>query len=122
MATGTKHNELFDTSSKSVKLIRGNDLIKSELEFLLGFQRYTLFFGNKMGLDADRFLHLNNDLATFNLVKSEVEKVLAKYGRVNIISIEMRFNKQNDTLEIDMELSPKRARRGNFNLSLTLGD
>lgn len=122
MAKGTTYKNLFTKSSKSTKIVGGVDLIKAELEVLLGFTRHTLFFGNNMGLDAERFIHLRNRLATFNLVKTEIETLLAKYGRVDILNLTMNFNKQNNTLEVDLMLSPRRSNSDSFNLSLTLGE
>jgi hypothetical protein len=122
MAVGTQYNELFNVASKATKTIRSTDLIKAELEVLLGFTKYSLFFGNNMGLDLEKYLHLTNRLATFNLVRSEIEKTLMKYGRVNLLKLDITFNKENNTLDIDMTLSPKRSRRSTFDLSLTLGD
>jgi len=122
MAIGTQYNLLIDASSAKTKLIRGMELLKYELEVLLGFDKYTLFFGNNIGLNANQFLHLPNNLATFNLVKAQIEKLLLKYGRVKLVKTEMTFNKENSTLEVTLMLAPRSNVGSTFNVSLTLGE
>jgi hypothetical protein len=121
MARGTKFNDLIKPASGETKIIRGLDVIKEELEILLGFEKYSLFFGNNIGLDARRFLYLPNKLATFNLIKSEIEVLITKYNRVRLIKTEMNFNKTTSTLEVNITVVPKGV--GNpITASFTLGD
>ena len=121
MAIGTNYKELINTDSNETQLIKGLDVIKMELEVLLGFERYTLFFGNNMGLDANRFLQLRNPLATFNLIKAEIEKLIVKYNRVRLVKTEMIFKEDTSTLEINLTVIPKGARES-LDVQITLGN
>lgn len=101
MAVGVDYKNIF--VDKKTKLTSGADLIRAELELLLNFRKYGLFFGNNMGLDCERYIGLKNKVATFNLIKSEIEELFSKYGRAFIKQIEMKFNEETNSIDIDIE-------------------
>lgn len=103
---GTDYKDIFNPETNSTKLISGKELLAKELELLLNFKKYTLFFGNGMGLDCERYIHLTNRKATFNLIKSDIEKLFSKYKRAKIKNITMKFNESSNTIEIKIDAVP----------------
>lgn len=125
MPIGTSYSDLFsitDTGAKAVKLVSGLDLIKEELSILLNFQKYSLFFGNNMGLDCEKYLHLMNKFATYNLIRSDIDELFRKYGRARITKVEMTFDETNNQLIIDLTVMPAGGVPGMFTMSLSLSD
>jgi hypothetical protein len=120
MPTGTNIKDLFNTSSGATKLLSNVDLIKQEVEFLLSFQKYSLFFGNELGLGAEKFLNLRNREATFNLIRSEIQKLFTKYRRVKIRNISMAFSRTESKITIDLTLSTSSYDMNTFNVSFDL--
>lgn len=120
MATGTNTYQLFDTKSKATKTLSGINLIKQEVEFLLGHIKYSLFFGNNMGFSAERFLSLRNRIATFNLIRAELEKLFSKYKRASIRTIEMSFDQTTNTIVVDLTLATGTYGTNLFNVSFNL--
>lgn len=122
MIRGTKYNDLFNSDSKSTNLISGVDVIKEEVEFLIGMQKYSLFFGNNMGLNAERFIHLQNKLATFNLIKADIENLFRKYRRAILLKTEMSFNNSDNSMTINLTVTTNSSRRKPFNISFNLNN
>lgn len=104
MIVGIDHKQLLD-NAKAAKLKFGVEMIRSEIELLLNFKKYSLFFGNNMGLDLEKYLHLTNTTATFNLIKSDIEELFAKYRRVKLRRIEMSFDDDNMGVTINVTVS-----------------
>lgn len=105
MANGTDYTSLFNSITKTTNIISGTDLIKRELELLFNFQKYTLFFGNNMGLDLAKYLSLTNRTATFNLIKADIEDTLAKYGKVKPVQIDIAFDEDENKILINLIVS-----------------
>lgn len=102
MATGVDFRGIFsDTSGKTVT-ISGPELIEAELSLLLNFRKYSLFFGNEMGLDLEKYIGLSNRAAIFNLIKAEIENLFAKYKRAYVKKIEMKFSKETNAIDIEL--------------------
>lgn len=89
----------------STKLTQGAKLIQSELTFLVQTRKHSLFFGNDLGLDLERYLYLLNNQATFNLIKDEIEVLFNKYKKVYLQRIDMQFNDMQRSLSINVEVS-----------------
>lgn len=104
MAVGADYKKLFNHEKEELNLISGIDLIVRELELLLNFPRYSLFFGNNMGLDLEKYLYLSNRRAIFNLIADDIKKFFNTYGRVNLTSLEMSFDDINSKIIIDIEV------------------
>lgn len=102
---GVAFSKIFTENNPETILVTGVDLIKSELEFLLRTERNTLFFGNGIGADLEQYLYLLNNRATYNLIKDDIEALIAKYGRVYLRRLEMSFDKMNKKLEIEIEVT-----------------
>lgn len=83
----------------------GAKLIADELEFYLTMPKYSLFFGNEMGLDLEKYLFLPNKTATFHLIKSEIENALSNYNKVILQEITMVF--EETKLIIDLRVLVK---------------
>lgn len=98
-------DEINQTSAYSTKLTQGAKLIQSELTFLAQTRKHSLFFGNDLGLDLERYLYLLNNQATFNLIKDEIEVLFNKYKKVYLQRIDMRFNDMQRSLSINVEVS-----------------
>jgi len=122
MATGVKYNDIFSSNSKSTKLVSGVSLIKEELALLINFPKYGLFFGNEMGIDLEKYLYLQNKIATFNLIKADIEDLFKKYGRAQITKIEMSFDESNSAIIINVEVLTGSYNQPVFNLSFTIAD
>jgi hypothetical protein len=120
MATGTKYYELFDTNSKSTKLISGSALIAEEIRILVSIQKYSLFFGNNIGLGVNKYLFLSNKLATFNLIKADIEKLFSKYKRAQLLKTEMVFDELTNTLVITLTVTTNLYNKNTFNVLFTL--
>lgn len=99
---GTNYKDIFNQETNSTNLLSGTALIRNELEFLLSFKKYSLFFGNNMGLDCEKYLGLSNRVATFNLIKSDIEDLFRKYKRAIIKNIKMVFNDDDNSIRIDI--------------------
>jgi hypothetical protein len=80
-------------------------MIRDELELLLNFKKHSLFFGNSIGLDLEKYLYLTNRTATFNLIRSEIESLFRKYRRVSLQKIQIRFDDKTNGLVINVEVS-----------------
>jgi hypothetical protein len=105
MAIGIDYKEIFGsqtTGKKAVILKSGTDLVKAELEALLNFKKHSLFFGNDIGLDCEKYLNLTNKVAIFNLISEEIEKLIAKYKRVTLKEISISFSKSESSLLINL--------------------
>jgi hypothetical protein len=121
MARGTNMYSLFNNKTKAINLVRGNTLIEEEVSFLLSHPKYSLFFGNNMGFSPEKFLHLKNRVATFNLIRSELEKLFNKYNKASLLEMRLNFNEANDTLELELTLATG-SYNSNINVALNLGD
>jgi len=99
---GTIYSKI--TADGKTYLASGSELVASELSLLLNFQKYSLFFGNNMGVDLEKYLHLNNKQAIFNLIKSDIEILFSKYGKAYLKKIDMIFN-TDSSLEITLTVS-----------------
>lgn len=117
--TGVAYNDIV--ADNKTKLISGTSLIVKELELLLNFPKYSLFFGNNMGLDLERYLHLKNNQATFNLIKSDIEKLFAKYGKAYLQKVEVVFN-VDGSLTITLTVSADTSGRNTFQIPFTVSD
>lgn len=106
MALGIDYKEIFGsqtTGKKAVILKSGTDLVKAELEALLNFKKHSLFFGNDIGLDCEKYLNLTNKVAIFNLISEEIEKLIAKYKRVVLNEIKIAFSKSENAVNITIK-------------------
>jgi hypothetical protein len=92
MAVGVNYLDIFDNND-NIKLISGVDLVIAELQLLFTLEKYSLFFGNEMGLDLDKYIYTNNKLATFNLIRSDIEKFFKRYSKAALKKLEMKFDK-----------------------------
>lgn len=104
MIVGVDYKDIFN-NSKAANLKYGIEMIRAELELLLGFKKYSLFFGNEMGLDLEKYLGLRNRTATFNLIKSDIETLFAKYRRVKLKRIEMSFNEAKNEIIVNVTVA-----------------
>lgn len=104
MITGVDYKRIFN-NSKGANLEFGVEMIAAELELLLGFKKYSLFFGNEMGLDLEKYLGLTNRTATFNLIKADIEELFAKYRRVKLRRIEMDFDGSSNSIIINVTVT-----------------
>lgn len=104
MIVGVDYKDILD-NAEATKLKFGVEMIRSEIELLLNFKKYTLFFGNNMGLDLEKYLHLENKTATFNLIKSDIEELFAKYRRVKLNRLRMTFDEETNGLIINVTVS-----------------
>ena len=122
MPTGTNVKKLFNESTGTTNTVSSIDLIKQEVEFLLGFQKYSLFFGNNMGFSPQKYLGLRNRIATYNLIKSDLVDLFAKYKRAKIQSLDITFDEQNSRLIIDLTLTTNNYTQGSFNVSFDINN
>lgn len=104
MYKGVDYRNIFN-SDKATQLVSGADLVVAELNLILQMQKYSLFFGNNMGFDAERFLSLMNKTATFNLIKSELEEVFSKYNKATLIKTTMNFDNSSSELTINLSIT-----------------
>lgn len=102
-------------------LASGAKLIQSELQFLLETERYSMFFGNGIGADLDKYTYLMNNRATYNLIRDELEKLFAKYKKAYLQKITMNFNNAEKRLYININVSTDRAGENAIMIPLTLG-
>lgn len=117
MIIGVDYRLLFD-DKKAAKLKKGIEMIEAELTLLLNFKKYSLFFGNEMGLDLEKYLGLTNRTATFNLIRSDIEDLFRKYRRVKLKKIEMSFNDSNNSILIDVIVSMSGTSFNNIKIPL----
>lgn len=92
MVSGVNYLNIFNEDG-STKLITGADLVMAELSLLFKMDKYSLFFGNNMGLDLEKYLYTNNKVATFNLIKSDIEAFFATYPKAILKRLEIQFDK-----------------------------
>lgn len=118
MPVGTIMTNLFN--GKSVNYISGVEVIKEEVKFLIGFQKYSLFFGNNIGLGPEKFLHLTDRLATYNLIKEEIEKLFSSYRRAKLLEVRMEFNESTSAVVITLTLATGSYANNTFNVSFSL--
>ena len=60
------------SSNGQTQLKSGMELIEAELNMLFSIPKHSLFFGNNIGIDLEKYLSLSNKTAAFNLVRSEI--------------------------------------------------
>jgi len=104
MIVGVDYTDILD-NAKAAKLKSGIEMIRKEIELLINFKKYSLFFGNNMGLDLEKYLYLTNRTATFNLIKSDIEALFAKYKRVKLRRLEMSFDDDRNGVTINVTVS-----------------
>lgn len=121
MIIGVDYKKIFD-DSKSINLVSGSDIILAELTMLLNFQKYSLFFGNNIGLDLEKYIQLRNREATFNLIKSDIEQLFIKYKRAYLKSIDMKFNDDSNTIEITLYVTIDKNSSQVFSIPLVLSN
>lgn len=121
MAIGTDYRNLTTTTGKT-KLINSNELIKRELEMLFNFDKYSLFFGNEIGINLNKYSHLTNRTATFNLIKTDIETALRKYGKVIPISINMKFIEDTNSIKIDLVVASVANRNVPITVPITVSN
>lgn len=102
MPIGVDYREIIDKDNKITKLKRDEELVLAELSLLLNLDKHSLFFGNNMGLDLSKYLHLTNKLAVFNLVKSDIEEFFKTYRRARLVNISIKFDSIESKLIIDL--------------------
>lgn len=110
--------ENITASQGNTALIAGIELIAKELKMLLNFPKYSLFFGNNMGLDLEKYMFLKNKQATFNLIKSDIEQLFAKYKRAYLKQIDMTFDNADNALMIDLTVSTDISGNNAFKIPL----
>lgn len=116
---GTIYNKI--TEDGRTYLASGSELVAGELALLLNFPKYSLFFGNNMGLDLEKYLHLKNKQAIFNLIKADIEKLFDKYGKVYLKKVDMIFG-QDSVLHITLTVSMDIQGRETFMIPLTVSN
>lgn len=104
MIAGVDYKNIFN-NSKAANIELGVNMIAAELELLLSFKKYSLFFGNNMGLDLEKYLGLTNRTATFNLIKADIEELFAKYRRVRLRRLEMEFDGSSNAIIINVTVT-----------------
>ena len=122
MPTGTNRESIYNETTKATNTVSSLDLIKQEVELLLSFKKYSLFFGNEMGLSPEKYLGLRNRTATFNLIKSELEALFYRYKRVRIKEIQMAFDDVESKITIDLTLTMNNYRQGEFNIAFDISN
>jgi hypothetical protein len=105
MPTGVDYRDIVNTKTKETRLIGTEELVLAELSLLLNMDKHTLFFGNNMGLDLSKYLHLTNKVAVFNLVRADIEDFFKVYRRATLVDISMRFDESRLKLVIDLTLN-----------------
>ena len=118
MNIGIDYRKLTDSSERATNLVYGVDLIAAELDLLLSMQKHQLFFGNDIGLDLERYMYLENKNATFNLIKSDIEKLFNKYRRARLVNFKAKFN--DNSIEIELQVSPLDNQDRLMNIPLTV--
>lgn len=118
MIIGVDYKNIFNVEKPETNLTRGIEMIKAELELLLNFKKYSLFFGNNMGLDLEKYLYLTNRTATFNLIRSDIETLFRKYKRVTLKKVEMKFDDGANSITINVEVSYDKAGRNNITIPI----
>lgn len=118
--TGVNYKNIINKLTGKTNLISNIELIRQELELLFNIEKYSLFFGNEIGVDLSKYLHLTNRTATFNLIKTEIEVALRKYGKVVPVSIDMRFDDSTNTIVIDLVVSPIANRNTTITVPITV--
>jgi hypothetical protein len=104
MIIGVDYKNIVN-NSKGANLEFGAQMIAAELELLLGLKQYSLFFGNNMGLDLEKYLGLTNRTATFNLIKADIEELFSKYRRAKLKKLEMDFDGANSRVIINVTVT-----------------
>lgn len=117
MIVGVDYKDIFN-NSKGTRLKIGVEMIRAELELLLNFKKYSLFFGNEMGLDLEKYLGLRNRTATFNLIKSDIEEMFAKYRRVKLKKVEMSFNESKNEVIINVTVAMAGQKYNNITIPI----
>ena len=120
MINGVSYKNLFSPNAGNTNILSGINMIKEELELLLTFKKYGLFFGNNMGLGCEKYLFLGNKLATFNLVKADIEELFRKYTRATLLKTEVTFSSSTNTLIINLIVAVNSYRQKQFNMSFNL--
>lgn len=105
MLTGVDYKNIRTDKTQGVtELISDEKLIVQEIKTLMNFPKHSLFFGNSIGVDLERYLYLSNKTATFNLIKNEITEVFNKYPRASLISLQLSITGDSKLL-IDLEVS-----------------
>lgn len=104
MAKGIDYRNIF-SKNESTNLVEGEELIKAELLLLMSMPKYSLFFGNKMGLDLEKYLGVTNKSAAFNLIRADIEELFSKYRRAKLVSLEMEFDDKNLAIIINITVA-----------------
>lgn len=92
MIKGVNYLSIFDEEGNT-KLSTGADLVMAELSLIFKMDMHSLFFGNNMGLDLEKYLYTNNKVATFNLIKTDIEAFFTTYPKATLKKIEIQFSK-----------------------------
>jgi len=121
MIIGVDYRDMFD-SAKATRLKRDTEMILAELNLLLNMEKYSLFFGNNMGLDCEKYLNLTNKTAIFNLVKSEIEGLFIKYKRAIINKIEISFEDESSSLVVNLYVSTSRSGYNSFLIPIRISN
>lgn len=93
MKFGVDYKELNKDNKTPIKY--GLDLVQSELELLIGMSKYDLFFGNGLGLNLEKYLHLTNKTAIIHLIKDDIAEMLRTYNKASLRELRIEF--ENDT-------------------------
>lgn len=98
MAVGIDYKDILNINNEQgteylVKLKTGPELVAAELNLLFSIDKYSLFFGNNIGLDLGRFLYTENKLATFNMIRYTIENFFSTYSKADLIKLEIQFSK-----------------------------
>lgn len=104
MAKGIDYRNIFN-DNRATQIVEGEELIQAELYLLLNFPKYSLFFGNNMGLDLEKYLNITNKTAAFNLIRADLEEFFAKYRRVQLVNLELEFDNSNLAININLTVS-----------------
>lgn len=122
MNKGIDYKYIFTPNGKT-NIVTGAELVQRELELLFSIGKHELFFGNDIGFDAERFLGLTNQEATFNLIKAEIEDLFGKYGKANLNKVTMTFVGGENRVVIDLDVTTGTGRtQDTFNFNLTVGE
>lgn len=94
----------IENEKATTHLSTGLELIKSELELLLNMPKYSLFFGNNMGLDLEKYLYLRNREAVYHLIRDDITEVLNKYNKVNLKELRILFKDSEINIILEVEV------------------
>lgn len=99
MPKGVQYNNIFN-EDKATNIVSYLELFKAEIEMLLTIPKNSLFFGNGIGIDFNKYKYLKDNRAMYNLIKSDIENLFVKYRRLVLKKLVMTVNRKDSVLDI----------------------